>query len=105
MKKIDPAKHELLTIIATRKLKDALLLALTNTGVYLTETMYGKGAFQASCFANALGLVPEDHKIVITCVIAHEKTDALLRLLNDHYHFNRPNTGIAFTIPIEQWSR
>ncbi len=51
-----------------------------------------------------LGLVPEEHKVLITCLISRGKVDKVMEMLEREFHFNRPNTGIAFTIPIEKLS-
>ena len=50
------------------------------------------------------GLVPEENKVVITCLLPSEKSDALLDMLVEKFNFDKPNTGIAFTIPVEKLS-
>lgn len=93
-----------LIIIAGRKRKDALLSALSQAGACMTDTMYGKGTYRASCLADALGLVPEDKKVVITCILPEVRVDSILCMLEREFHFDRPNTGIAFTVPIDNMS-
>lgn len=93
-----------LTLIAGRKQKDALLSALAASGAKLINTMYGKGTVKATYLENLFGLVPEENKVVISCVLLHEHSPAILRMLEEKFHFNKPNTGIAFTIPVDRLS-
>ncbi len=91
-------------IIAGRKKNDALLSALLEEGAHLTNTIYGRGTVEANYLQNVLGLVPEEHKAMIMCVLPDSKTDAVTEMLVEKFHFDQPNTGIAFTIPIEHLS-
>ena len=93
-----------LTIIAGRKQKDDLLTALHSQGVHLANTSYGKGTVKASLLQCTLGLVPEHNKAVIVGITTSEKTGAVLDMLREKFHFDRPNTGIAFTLPIDKLS-
>jgi hypothetical protein len=101
-------KHEsdivFLTVIAGRKQKDALLSALLNAGIHLINTVYGRGTVSASLLKSALGLIPEEHKVVITCVSTQPKIEAVFALLIEKFHFDRPNTGIAFTTRVDKLS-
>lgn len=90
-----------LTLVAGRKQKDALIAALYESGVKLVSTMYGRGTVKASYLQNALGLIPEENKVILTGLVPKEKSCAVLDMLAERFHFDRPNTGIAFTIPIE----
>ncbi len=91
-------------LIAGRKQKDALLSELLNEGAHLTNTVFGRGTVKASYLQNVLGLVPEEHKAMILCVLPENKTDTITKMLVEKFHFDQPNTGIAFTIPIDQLS-
>lgn len=93
-----------LTIIAGRKQKDALLSALSEAGVRLTNTIYGKGTVRASYIKNVLGLVPEENKAVITCVMPRTRADVVLKMMVEKFRFDKPNTGVAFTMPIDRVS-
>lgn len=99
-----PHKLEFLMLIAGRKQKDALLAELSAAGLKLINTMYGKGTVQIGYIQNVLGLIPEENKIVITGLMQCESSDAIFDLLVNKFHFNKPNTGIAFTIPIDKMS-
>ena len=91
----------LLTVIAGRKQKDALLTALLKLGICLTNTVYGKGAVRVSGVKYVLGLIPEENKVLITCVSTSDKAGAALRMLAEEFHFDKPNTGIAFIVNID----
>ena len=94
----------LLTIIAGRKQTDALLTALPESGAHLINTTYARGSVGVRPLSCALGFVPEKDKAIITCVLTREKSDAVFCLLADRFHFGKSNTGISFTIPIDQLS-
>jgi len=90
-----------LVVIASRLLKDALLSMITDVGIHLVSASYCLGTVKASYLMNTLGLVPEENKVLITCVSTKSKTDTVLKLLVKEFSFNEPNTGIAFTIPVD----
>ena len=94
----------LLTLIAGRKQKDALLNALSEAGGRLVTIVYGKSTVNMSYLKCLLGFVTEEDKVVITCLLPSQKTDAVFEMLVKKFNFDKPNTGIAFTIPIETQS-
>ena len=102
MKNDENKKIVFMTLIAGRKQKDAILSALSNSGIHLINTIYGKGTVNASYLKNILGLVSEENKVVITCVSTYTKVEAVLNLLVEKFDFDKPNTGIAFTVPIDK---
>ncbi len=93
-----------LTLIAGRKQKGALLDALTETGGRLVNIVYGRGSVNSSYLQDMLGMVPEENKVVITCLLPGEKCDAMFEMLIRKFNFDKPNTGIAFTVPVEKLS-
>ncbi|MDR3292477.1 MAG: hypothetical protein LBT20_00045 [Clostridiales bacterium] len=90
-----------LTVIGERKLKENFIVGLTEVGATVFNVVYGRGFVKANDFLAAFGLVPENSKVVITCLIKQSKADSAFELLNEKFHFDKPNTGIAFTIPVE----
>ena len=100
------AKHRIvmLLLVAGRKQKDALLKALSEEDARLISTIYGKGTVQASYLQNVLGLVPEKDKAIITSLLSQEKADIILEMLVEKFGFNKPNTGVAFTVPLHKLS-
>ena len=93
-----------LAIIAGRKNKDALLTALHESGIRLINTVYGKGTVKASYLRNTFGLIPEENKVMIICISTCVKIDIALKMLEEKFEFNKPNTGIAFTVHVEKVS-
>jgi hypothetical protein len=91
-------------IIAGRTKKDAILTALPKVGVHVINTMYGHGTVKAGYLESLLGLVPEHNKVVIITVAKYGKSTAVMQMLKDEFHFDDPNTGIAFAIPVEKLS-
>ena len=94
-------KIAFMTIIAGRKQEDALLTALLEAGVHLINATYAHGTVRAGVLQSTLGLVPEKAKVVITCVLPGEKSNAIFAMLAEKFHFDKPNTGIAFTVPVD----
>ena len=90
-----------LTVIAGRKQKRLLLDALTEAGGRLVNIVYGKGTIDANYLKYILGLAQEESKVVIICLLPGVKADAVLEMLIKKFRFDKPNTGIAFTIPVE----
>lgn len=95
---------EYLTVITGRKQRAALVSALSAAGGRLIKITYAKGSVKASFLQDMLGLVPEENKVIITCILPCQKVDCVLSLLVKEFHFDQPNTGIAFTIPVEKCS-
>ena len=95
---------EFLMIIAGRKLKEDLLKALSENGGRLFSVVYGKGSVKSSYLIDALGLVPEENKVVITGLLPKKKSEEIVRMLTEKFDFDKPNTGIAFTVPVDKLS-
>jgi len=93
---------EFFVVIAGRKQKFALLEALSASGARLMHVAYGRGSIHASHLKEMLGLVPEEQKVLITCLLPRDNMDGALDMLVKQFHFDKPNTGIAFSIPIER---
>ena len=88
-------------IIANKKNKDKFLTLLNNYGAKGIETVYGHGSVSPSVLAAAFGLDAEQGKVLISCLLKTEKAKELIDVLHKDYHFNKPNTGIAFSIAVE----
>ena len=74
-------KIAFLAIISGRNNKDNLLTALLDSGIHLINTVYGKGTVKASVLRNAFGLVPEENKVMITCISTCAKIETVLKML------------------------
>lgn len=93
-----------LTVISGRKQRHALADALLAAGGRLMNIVYGKGSAHVDFLREMFGFVPEENKAIITCLVLQSDVDAIMELLVTQFHFDSPNTGIAFTIPIENTS-
>ena len=100
MNQCAPEHIAFLVIVAGRKQKKALLDILLKMECRIVNTLYGKSSIRAGHLVEMLGFVPEENKVVITCILKKEKVDGILETLQRDFHFDKPNTGIAFTIPI-----
>lgn len=99
---MSPHKHIVfLVIITARKKRDEILELLSQNGAQLISTLYARGSASASSFALAFGLAAEEHKIMTTCLLSSAVADTLIETLDAKYGFEKPNSGIAFTVPVE----
>lgn len=96
-------KHtvEYLTIIAARKFKEEIIKLLTELKCHLINVVYAKGTVKESYFKDMLGLVPDEKKILVSCIATGDMSAALFEQLVSKLHFNEPNTGIAFSVPVD----
>lgn len=93
-----------LTLVTSRKRKDKLLCELSNYCARVISTIYGKGTVKASYLKDAFGLLPEENKVIISCVMRKDKADEVMQSLIDKFGFDKPNTGIAFTTNLDKLS-
>lgn len=99
---MDCEKHIVyLMVIADRKKKDEIAAVLCQNSARVNLAMYGEGSVKAGTVQKVFGFVPEQHKVIVTCLLTQERADAIIQILNTEYHFYKPNTGIAFTIPVD----
>ena len=89
-----------LVIIAEKNNKEEFLSLLKEYGARSIETTYCHGSAPNSITA-AFGFASEQNKVQISCLTKHHSAEKLIDILYNKYNFNKPNTGIAFTIPIE----
>jgi len=94
-------KLQYMVIIAGRNLKDRLLTAMSEKKCHVINIIYGKGAVNAGFLMDALGLTHEENKILVTCLLLNNKADDVFKMLTDEFQFDKPNTGIAFVVPVE----
>lgn len=97
-------KIEYLTLIAGRKDQDQLVRTLREAGGQLIHVQYAKSSDTAGLFMDMLGLLVEKKKVVITCLLPGSISDAVLDRLTGQYRLDQPNTGVAFTLPVEYLS-
>ena len=90
-----------LVIIASKKKRETFLGLLKDYGVRTINTVYGHGSMSPSALAAAFGFEAEQGKVLITCLVQTEKAKELMEVLYKDYHFDKPNTGIAFSVAVE----
>ena len=88
-------------IIAEQKKKNTFLSLLGDFGARGIQTVYGHGSIPPGAIAAAFGFEAEQGKVLITCLIKNESAKQLIEVLYREYHFDKPNTGIAFGISVE----
>ena len=88
-------------IIAEQKKKKKFLTLLDEYDARGIEVVYGHGSMSPSAIAAAFGFESEQGKIMITCLLRNEKAKDLISVLYNEYKFNKPNTGIAFSVSVE----
>lgn len=88
-------------IIAEQKKKNKFLSLLCDHGAKGIEVVYGHGSMSPSAIAAAFGFEAEQGKVLISCLLKTETAKELLDILYNDYNFKKPNTGIAFGIPVE----
>ena len=91
-------------VIAGRKQQDAILKAMQDLGIHMINSRYGHGTANVGVLGNVLGFIPEHRKVVIAALSKQNKSQALLKVLREDFHFDVPNTGMAFTVAVEKLS-
>jgi len=93
----------LMTLIARRELKDDYLAALSESGIHLVNSSFGRGFVEAGYLEYTFGLARDIRVAVMLCVSTQTKADAFLKRLVEEFDFDEPHTGIAFTMPIDNF--
>ena len=88
-------------LIAEQKKKNKFLSLLSERGAKMIQTVYAHGSMSPSAIAAAFGFEAEQGKVIISCLLKTDAAKALLEELYSDYNFKKPNTGIAFGIPVE----
>ena len=101
MNDVQTTSLQYFVVIAEQKKKEKFLSLLAEYGARVLETVYGHGSVSPSVIAAAFGLEAEQGKVLISCLLKTEKAKELIDVLYNNYNFSKPNTGIAFAVPIE----
>ena len=91
-----------MTVVGSRKKKIALLDALTERGAKLINVEFGLGSARVSSYIEVFGFDPEDKKVILICLMRRENAEKMFDVLYKEFHFDEPNTGIAFTLPLDK---
>ena len=88
-------------IIAEQKKRKKFLSLLNDYDARGIDVIYGHGSMSPSAIAAAFGFEAEQGKVLISCLMRSEKAKELMDVLYNEYNFDKPNTGIAFSITVE----
>ncbi len=90
-----------LVLIAEQKKKNFFLSLLGENGAHGIEIVYGHGSMSPNALFAAFGFEADEGKAMITCLIKRADAERLIATLRKEHMFDKPNTGIAFTVPVE----
>ena len=88
-------------LICNPKIKDKLFTLLQDNGARSINTLSAKGSAPQNAILQAFGLESSNKKFILSTLLPYEVAINLINVLYNEYDFNKPNTGIAFTIPVE----
>lgn len=88
-------------IIADQNKKKRFLALLDAYDARGIEVVYARGSMSPSAVAAAFGFESEQKKVMLSCLLKNEKAKRLLDVLYTEHQFDKPNTGIAFSVPVE----
>ena len=88
-------------IIAEQNKKKKFLTLLDEFEARGIEIVYAHGSMSPSAVVAAFGFESEQKKVMLSCLLKRERARQLLDTLYKDYKFDMPNTGIAFSIPVE----
>lgn len=101
MRDVQNSSLQYFMIITEQKKKNKFLSLLDDHGAKGIETVYGHGSMSPRAIAAAFGFEAEQSKVLISCLVKSEEAKKLIEILYRDYHFDKPNTGIAFGISVE----
>ena len=91
-----------LMLISGRNQKEDLLKFLNEMSANVVNISYGEGSVKHnSPLIEIFGFVPEKHKVIITCLLSHDKANEVIKMLEKVFDFHKVNTGIAFTVGVD----
>lgn len=94
-------KLQYFVIITKPKIKDKCIKTLTENGGKGVTSIYANGSVKSNILSQTFGLDSDTKRLLIYSVITTENAQRLIDVFTNEFNFNKPNTGIAFTIPIE----
>lgn len=94
----------MLIVICNRKIRQNIIDALSEERAVLFNVVYGHGSAKHENALKVFGLSHEYEKAVIFSFITKENSGKALKMLEEKFAFDKPNTGFAFTVPIEEKS-
>ena len=88
-------------LICNPKHKNKLYTLLQDNGAKTINTISARGSAPQSAILQAFGLEASNKKYIFTTLLPLEVATNLIEILKNEYNFNKPNTGIAFTVPVQ----
>lgn len=95
------SKIQNITIITSTKNKNKIIKLLVEKDGRGINSSYCKGSASKSFLIEAFGIEGEEKKVSITCLMQGKNALETIELLKNEFGFDKANTGIAFTIPVE----
>ena len=94
-----------LFVISGRKQSDTLVAFLTALDAGIVNVSYGRGSVKpTSPLVEIFGFMPEEDKVIITCLLSRKKAHEALDKLEQKFSFTKSNTGIAFSADVDRLS-
>ncbi len=94
-------KLQYFVLICNPKQKSKFSSLLNERGVKNITTVSAHGSVSQGVLAKAFGLETTNKKLMLSALIPTETAKELIEILYKEYEFSKPNTGIAYTIPVE----
>lgn len=88
-------------LICSPKLKGKFHALLQDNGARSINTISARGSAPKSVILEAFGMGATDKKYILSTLLPYDVAINLINILYNEYDFNKPNSGIAFTIPVE----
>ena len=95
------SKLQYFVIIVDQKHRKKITSLIMENGGHEVDIVYGKGSVNVGIIAEAFGLEVEENKVILSCLMKTENASILMKKLYDDYDFSKPNTGIAFSVPVD----
>ena len=95
------SKLQYFVLICNPKQKGKFFELLSDYGVKNITTVSAHGSVPQGVLAKAFGLESTDKKLMLSALIPTETAKEIIDILYNEFKFNKPNTGIAYTIPVE----
>jgi len=91
-----------MVMVTGRDRQERLLYALSEKGCHVVNIIYGKDTGRLGFIVD--NIWHDDNKVMVVCLVSATEADAIFSMLLDDFNFDRKDTGIAFTIPVEKVS-
>lgn len=101
MRNIEVMGLQYFVIIVDKNKKKKFMGLLDEYDARAIETVYSHGSMSPSAVIAAFGFESVESKVMISCLLKTDNAKKLIDVLYNEYNFKMPNTGIAFSVPVE----